>query len=457
MNMAGYEKIKAMAKERRCTILDLLVLARQNDPFFAGSETDWAMAMWFTGLWNDFGFTTGIHLRRVHYQLVSQVDARKHNGLPYENTELDWDYLGKASKYARTLKLVDPTAFVDRRNPNPHVFLTAGETTDPGWDHSFPEWNLPRIDSDLTWNMDWFLPDFHVAGYDRADLLQPYHVEIWCEKSTMDDILIPLCRQHNTNLVTGIGYMSITSVLDLLQRVKDIGRPCRVLYVSDFDPAGDSMPVAVARQIEFWIQEHPMADIKLNPIILTADQVSKYKLPRIPIKETDRRKGNFEATYGTGAVELDALEALHPGVFRQIVNEAILQFVDQKLGRKLCQARDEAEEVLQVEFDDRIAPYENDLGEIENAVRDVVKNYQTRLKELDDEMQADLEPYRERMESLRQAVQDELDVIDPDLPDLPEPETPEEDDEWMFDSSRDYLDQLATYKRRGVSECQEAG
>jgi hypothetical protein len=74
---SGYEKIKAMAKAMRCTIPDLLVLARQNDPFFAGAETSRAMAEWFTRLWLDFGYTTGVHLRRSHYQLVSQGDAKK--------------------------------------------------------------------------------------------------------------------------------------------------------------------------------------------------------------------------------------------------------------------------------------------------------------------------------------------------------------------------------------------
>jgi hypothetical protein len=48
----------------------------------------------------------------------------------------------------------------------------------------------------------------------------------------------------------------------------------------------------------------------LTPLALTLAQVQQYRLPRIPIKESDRRKPGFEDTYGEGAVELDALEAL---------------------------------------------------------------------------------------------------------------------------------------------------
>jgi len=81
--MTGYEKIKQIAKEKRCNITDLLVLARQNDPFYTGSATEKSMAEWFAALWRHFDYSTGVHLRRVHYQLVSQNDPHKHNGLPY--------------------------------------------------------------------------------------------------------------------------------------------------------------------------------------------------------------------------------------------------------------------------------------------------------------------------------------------------------------------------------------
>jgi hypothetical protein len=43
-------------------------------------NTSKAMAKWFAELWRQFGYTTGVHLRRVHYQVISQDIARKHNG-----------------------------------------------------------------------------------------------------------------------------------------------------------------------------------------------------------------------------------------------------------------------------------------------------------------------------------------------------------------------------------------
>jgi hypothetical protein len=119
----GYEAIKALAQECRIRVADLLVLAEKNDPFYAGVPAQRAKAEWFAALWSRFRFTTGVHLRRVHYRIVSSdVPERRHDGVPYENTETCWDYLSDAGKYARSLGLVSPDAFEDHRNPPPHIY-----------------------------------------------------------------------------------------------------------------------------------------------------------------------------------------------------------------------------------------------------------------------------------------------------------------------------------------------
>ena len=73
------------------------------------------------------------------------------------------------------------------------------------------------------------------------------------------------------------------------------------------------MPKAVARKVEFTIAKFNLdVDLELIPLVLTPDQCRDYRLPRTPIKESERRKDRFEQTFGVGATELDALEALHP-------------------------------------------------------------------------------------------------------------------------------------------------
>ena len=449
--MTGYEKLKQMKKQIKCNIPELLALASQHDPFYAGSKTQSLQAEWFANLWEKFGYTSGIHLRRIHYQIVSEAVIKKHNGELYENTDKDWKYLNACSRYARYLKLVDATAFVDKRNPDPHIFraFESNGYVNPTWyiTQNYNNWEVPTIGTDLKWNLDWSLPQYEIKGYEYIETLQPYHIEIWEEKSTMDDILIPLCKKYYANLVTGIGFQSITSVLQLIDRVICIQKPIRIFYISDFDPAGVQMPVQVSRQIEYWLdQKNLQLDIQLCPIVLIHEQVREYQLPRVPIKETDKRKSNFEDTFGTGAVELDALEALHPGELKKIVEGHILEHRDEDLQERLNEAKNEANDKLEEEWILIEDEYEHQLNEIQENVESIVERYQERLEELSAEMEDDLGPYKNSLNSLWQDVKKSADDIEIDLPDKPTPENNTIADNWLFDSSRDYFEQLKHYR-----------
>jgi len=180
----NYETIKELARQSGLTVKDLIALAPQNDPFYVGTEGDLGKARWFANLWQRFGYGTGVHLRRVHYQLVSQdPPVMKPNGKPYENTEADWDFLGMASKSARYLGLVDPGAFVDRRNPDPVINAQYWGDSTPGY---YVEGRWGGLDVQLPRFPE--LPHLATEGYDVGNL-QPYHLEIWVEKTTMNDVL----------------------------------------------------------------------------------------------------------------------------------------------------------------------------------------------------------------------------------------------------------------------------
>jgi len=113
----NYLAIKEKAKELGCSVTDLIALAPQNDPFYCGTPNDVKLAEWFADLWQRFGYSDGIHIRRIHYRIISSDQPiTLPNGEPYKNTANHFKQLNDASKYARYLKLVDPSAFIDRRN-----------------------------------------------------------------------------------------------------------------------------------------------------------------------------------------------------------------------------------------------------------------------------------------------------------------------------------------------------
>jgi hypothetical protein len=452
----NYQWIKELAAKTGRSIPTLLALSRGNDPFFAGCEAQKRDAEWFLGVWERFGFGSGVHLRRIHYRIVSDREPTlRPNGMPYKNTLECWNDLGDASKAARYLRLVDPAAFIDRRNPDPKIFATSrNEPVVPGCYIDEPDWSLPSIEIQLEPRLS--LPRPVVDGYDYELADQRYHLGLWIEKSTMDDVLEPLCRRYGMDLVTGVGFQSITSVITLLrQRVMKHGKPTRIFYISDFDPAGEQMPVATARQIEYWLNEYaPGMDIKLTPVVLTKEQVIRYGLPRTPIKESDLRRKGFEDRHGEGAVELDALEALHPGELARIVTDAIRPYFDDKLWERLQEAGDEADELAEAEWEAMIEEETEQLEELRVEAEAISEKYSKRATKLKAEWDRALEPLKERLDLVRHAIQDKAAEFHVDLPERPEAAESDADESgWLFDSSRPYLEQIEAYcKYKGTSE-----
>jgi len=230
---------------RKSTVVDMLVLSPQHDPFYAGNGAEGEKAHWFAELWERFGYGSGVHLRRVHYRLVAEGNILKPEGLPYENDRACWEYMQAASRQARYMGLVDPEEVVDRRNPAPKIYMGPGtpgweEREEPGWDYEFYGFELPGLTLPTP---SLYLPELSPTGYAYNASMQRYHVEVWAEKTTMDDILVPLCRHTATNYISGAGYQSITAMVKLLRdRVQGLEKPCRILYISDFDAAGKNMP-----------------------------------------------------------------------------------------------------------------------------------------------------------------------------------------------------------------------
>lgn len=424
-------------------ISDLLVLSKSADPFHSGSPSERKRAEWFAALFERFQFKHGVHLRAIHYKLVSLKEpVLRWDGKPYEHNEDDWKRMQRASAHARYLGLVDPTAFTDQRSPEPFLFAPEPrEPPDVNWYvEDFEGFSLPHIDANLHFWVN--VPDVVVEGYDYDPGDQPYHIEVWSEKSTMNDILLPLCEQWHCNFVPGLGTASITRIIETLHRVAStlrMGRPVRIFYISDYDKAGRAMPVQVSRQIEFWNKKYgsETADIKLQPLVLTEEQIVEYDLPRLP---------------GSENCELDALEAIHPGILENILESVIRQYRDEGLEEHLQEQDYEATQSAQTEWTDSAESTLIEIGAIEPEIRNIAERYSKKLRKLNEEMQSELDPLRGRIEELEIQMTEHVDDAGNLTPAVygrvePEKEPPDETD-YLFDSQRTFLDQLAVYKRK---------
>ena len=385
--MINYQALKRLAKASKVSVKNLMALAPQNDPFYVGTKGDIEKAEWLASIYEQQGSPQQVHIRRIHYFLVSREDILKPNGERYENTENDWGYLSKAAKYARYLGLVPIDNFVDRRNPDPHINASYHQHIDI--DDILASLNPELIAETIVNRIHPYNPQHALA----------FHIEIWSEKSTMNDIILPIAGNCRANVVTGLGELSITAVNQLIHRVQQADKPVRIFYISDFDPAGETMPISVARKIEYFAHNTDLKDIKLKPLMLTKEQCIEHQLPRTPIKESDKRKAGFEERHGSGATELDALEALHPGGMGNILQQAINPYVD-------------------------VDSYNAVIEENERIRLAIKEALQERLGEVLSDFSLDYEG---------------------DF-DMPEASLIRERDGWLFDSKRSYIDQLSRYK-----------
>ena len=131
-------------------------------------------------------------------------------------------------------------------------------------------------------------------------LLPHDHLELFIEKSTQNEWLGPLCEKHGIDFQPGVGEFSLTRCLQIVRRAEaHHPRTTRVGVVTDFDPAGQSIPVGIARKVQHLL--HIMGldlDIRVEPIALTHEQCVELELPRTPLKESELRAAKFEARYG---------------------------------------------------------------------------------------------------------------------------------------------------------------
>jgi hypothetical protein len=450
----------------------LLAMAASNDPFNKGTAGDFEKAKWFARVYEEFGYP-GIHLRRLHYRMVhSDETLTLWDGVTeYLNIERHWEKLQEASIAARILRKVDANDFTEKRNKaRPTLLQGVSGVPEVGYWAEAPTYgdalplaedatDLPRI---LGFS-EFASPTYGVHGYDYSPELQPNVVEIWSEAE--DATLHSLASRYGINYVPGLGFASLTAIKTMLGRLEASDKPGRILYVSDFDPAGQAMPISVARHCQFACWELELLageyapSIKVDNVAVTREQVEQLDIPRIPIKESDFRKARFELTYGEGAVEVEALEAIRPGALERILEERIEDLLDTDLERKVTVAGLEARQVVSGEIKQIQEEHDAELEDIARRARDIEERYgrlysalgeqvAQRYQRLANRFARHMAPLEEQLERIEGEERQAIEGLDIDLPEIPEGDSNEDEErEWLYDSERDFLEQTERFRK----------
>jgi hypothetical protein len=325
-------KAKEKADELMETINKLeLNITDKHNLLKAISYNGICKAAWFYKHWKSMGESKLIHLRRIHYHLVSKNAYYIVKGkiVQYTNTNTCWKYLVEASTNARILRLVDPTVIIDRRNPQ-----MINNTTNPTQNLEIISGKIPLLD--MIYNKeDITFPEPKVE-LTYSGLLQPNIVVVITEKTTINDIIEPLQQKYQFIFQPAQGFLSYTMASQLAELITKYNKPLIILYISDFDPSGVGMPSALAQQLEIEFIQRKLFNhnLKIIHVALTQEQIKEYNLPPVP-EVSKKGYEKFKNNYKMSPTELDALEAYYPGELQKILEKELSHYIDISMAQKI--------------------------------------------------------------------------------------------------------------------------
>jgi len=219
---------------------------------------------------------------------------------------IDKDEQSKRNNYMRVQRRL---LQMRREGRMPYSWITDGSRTIYGYDRFADE--------------DAF--SSYAANIYRKDywLESPVRVEVWVEKDAMAGKLKPVVRdEYGLDLYVSRGFASETYLQEAGAHIRSDGRPTYIYLLTDFDASG----MGIAETVEEKLAEmaYP-ADVFVERIAATHEQMEEYGLISQPVTRTDTRARKFIQRFGTETVELDAIPASD---VRRLVREAIEQHMN---------------------------------------------------------------------------------------------------------------------------------
>jgi hypothetical protein len=339
---------------------DLTVLSAQIDPYRLDTKASHRDGQWLAEQLNvAIGPTRKIHLRGIHYALVSTPDLLKPNGERYLNNDDNWTWLAdSAAKSARWLGYIPFDRITDNRNSDPVIHRKARV--------------VPRAHVSI--GIDVEIPDTDelepmpvATGFVAR---QAFNFAIFGEKGSLADTVSPIAREMGADLYLPSGEISDTLLHRIAKDANDDGRPLVMLTIADCDPAGHQMPVSIGRKLQaFRDLLYPDLRFEVVPVALTVDQVERLGLPSTPLKETEKRADRWRLAFGVEQTEIDALATLQPDVLREIIERAFDPYFDRTLAARVEEAEAEWDEQAQEKLREQIDPEALERIRVEGAAR----------------------------------------------------------------------------------------
>lgn len=257
-----------------------------------------------------------VGVRRLHYFIVSlpeherQIPGRGKKVRLYQNTPNDYKNLSTLLVDARTTGLIPSDSIIDEKNAEAE-YMPARQECQTGLYYEMPDLGFMQ-DNPIE-----LLPPLEELGIRINPYIQKpafnnqtHRIVVVIEKATSKDKLKELCQKYGSDLLIFCGQFSLTRVIDVARCAEAEDKPIHLLYISDLDCGGWTMPAAFMGRLQ---QMYPHEFHRMQRVALTRAQVEKYNLPTAfePSSKgySQTQIDNFITESGGDAcVELDALD-----------------------------------------------------------------------------------------------------------------------------------------------------
>ena len=161
------------------------------------------------------------------------------------------------------------------------------------------------------------------AGLYRVDLWKnaPVYCEVWTESRSIAGVIERDCRDLGVNLYPCGGFASLALAYEGATGIRHAaaGRPVRIIYVGDYDPAGVLIDKKVMEELRGHLPELELQEVR---IAITAEQAAV--LPSKPRKRGDQRRLDIQETVEAEAMPVDELRRLLRATVEGFLPEGVL-------------------------------------------------------------------------------------------------------------------------------------
>ncbi len=310
-----------------------------------------------------------IHPRGLHYKIHSRYDIVKDNKSMLYNKydESHWVYCQLGLKFARQMGLIPYDALKDLINPPPdnipyyraHKGFEIPTYTDVSNDvhthdfnNRFRYFGYKHVGKVIRWKSKSLAKELIGSIRYYTNTARPNHLEIWCEKSE----IIPFDiadKFHMEVRERGSGEASDMMCYDAVMTAKKAEKNLVVFEMSDFDSAGEGMPISTSRKIQ-WYAEREGVQAFVYPVALNYRQIKEYELPYSPPAEGTKytggyatRASNFYKKWDMVGMMINVFKGENLKGLKQEIENAVSPHYDDELSDKI----DEAEEELRLNIE----------------------------------------------------------------------------------------------------------